>query len=59
MSNIINFNTTTSFIENFVGNVPTGTIVKTLGYDSIGDGRASTTLYVKESGTGNTGWVGK
>jgi hypothetical protein len=23
------------------------------------DGGASTTLYVKESGTGNTGWVGK
>lgn len=23
------------------------------------DGGANTTLYVKESGTGNTGWVGK
>jgi hypothetical protein len=23
------------------------------------DGGAATTLYVKESGTGNTGWVGK
>ena len=23
------------------------------------DGSAATTLYVKESGTGNTGWVGK
>jgi hypothetical protein len=23
------------------------------------DGGAGTTLYVKESGTGNTGWVGK
>lgn len=32
---------------------PVGTLYRRL------DGGAGTTLYVKQSGTGNTGWVGK
>jgi hypothetical protein len=32
---------------------PVGTVFQRV------DGGAGTTLYVKESGTGNTGWVGK
>jgi hypothetical protein len=39
---------------------PEGVLVATIGslYTRI-DGGANTTLYVKESGTGNTGWVAK
>jgi len=39
---------------------PEGVIIATQGslYSRI-DGGAGTTLYVKESGTGNTGWVAK
>jgi hypothetical protein len=39
---------------------PEGVVVAAVGslYTRT-DGGAGTTLYVKESGTGNTGWVGK
>ena len=39
---------------------PEGSVTAPIGtlYTRL-DGGASTTLYVKESGTGNTGWVGK
>jgi len=39
---------------------PEGSIVSSPGFIYLNrDGGASTTLYVKESGTGNTGWVAK
>lgn len=39
---------------------PEGSVVASVGALYVRtDGGASTTLYVKESGTGNTGWVAK
>lgn len=39
---------------------PEGVVVAPVGsFYSRTDGGAGTTFYVKESGTGNTGWVGK
>lgn len=39
---------------------PEGNVTASVGYLYLRtDGGASTTLYVKESGTGNTGWVAK
>jgi len=39
---------------------PEGAVIAPIGslYTRT-DGGAGTTLYVKESGTGNTGWIGK
>lgn len=39
---------------------PEGVITSTIGTMYLRtDGGANTTLYIKESGTGNTGWVAK
>ena len=39
---------------------PEGSVTAPVGYLYLrSDGGASTTLYIKESGTGNTGWVAK
>ena len=52
-----------SFVANYVRTgtgTPEGNVTAGIGclYLRL-DGGAGTTLYVKESGTGNTGWVGK
>jgi hypothetical protein len=47
--------------DSYVGNgTPEGVVTASIGamYRRL-DGGASTTLYIKESGTGNTGWVAK
>lgn len=39
---------------------PEGVVTATPGHIYLNsDGGAGTTLFVKESGTGNTGWIGK
>lgn len=44
----------------FGGGSPEGSVAASVGSMYLRtDGGASTTLYVKQSGTGNTGWVGK
>lgn len=47
--------------HNFVGTgTPEGVVIAPIGSTfRRTDGGSGTTLYVKESGTGNTGWVGK
>lgn len=52
-----------SLIDNQVGTVagdPEGAVTAPVGtLLTRSDGGAATTLYVKESGTGNTGWAAK
>lgn len=53
--------TTTSGVSIFIGTgTPEAVVTASVGSLFLRtDGGASTTLYVKESGTGNTGWVAK
>lgn len=51
--------TTTAYIHSGTGS-PEGVLTAAIGsIYSRTDGGAGTTLYVKESGVGNTGWVAK
>lgn len=61
-----NFENLTSFLNEFAGRFfwgtgsPENAVTAPVGciYFRL-DGGAATTLYIKESGTGNTGWIGK
>ena len=54
------FAATQSLYQRFGSGTPEGVVTAPIGaIYSRTDGGAGTSLYVKESGTGNTGWVGK
>jgi len=55
-----NLSTTTTLTGVLVTGTPEGVITAAVGSTCTRtDGGASTTLYVKQSGTGNTGWIAK
>lgn len=59
VSNVVGGSAALTRIKGGVG-TPEGAVTAPVGslYLRL-DGGAGTTLYVKESGTGNTGWIGK
>ena len=58
---IVTFNSFGTNVDTFTGTAtPEGSIIASMGSLFINkNGGAGTTLYVKQSGSGNTGWVGK
>jgi hypothetical protein len=55
-----NFGGTQSLYQRFGSGSPEGVVTAPVGaFYSRTDGGAGTSLYVKESGTGNTGWIAK